>query len=668
MAGGLKKIQPLLVPVFLQLPWYIVIFSIARFAMYVAFVKDATHVSRDDFLTLWLTGLRYDLRIAASVGLVLLLFGVLSLIPWKRWRAILVRAIPFLSGIISFFVIFLTIANYFYYQTYHTHIDIFAFGIINDDTKAVLINMWDDYPIVWVFFATVILSFVGYLLGRVKNIDVPYSSRENITKNIVVSIFVVLLLFSLARGSFGLFPFDRDTAPMPQDGVLNRLTPNAIMALGWAIQDYKDDRDFIVVKNSEKESLLKKLDIASLYKRTKKNLWLAKNPPHVVFNFMESFGSNVLVLDKFPENNLLGSLRDAFQKDFVFERFVSEDNGTAPSLAALFFNSTSHNISHNSAQKVVLKDTPFKVFKSRGYQVIFISPGNLMWRNLANYLPLQGVDKVFDQNTLMKFYPESKKELTPWGLPDEYAYRLSFQLLEESREPLFLVVLTVTNHPPYVVPKHYTPYPVKITEEVKAHIEGSEEEKLQILRTFQYASDAFGQFIQQVKKSPLRKKTLIAATGDHSLRRVKAYLPQELALDRAVPFYLYVPPEVQQHTELKYAPLRVGSHKDIFPTLFSYSLSNTEYLALGGRNLLARTDDTSYAFGYNSTLWIHDSGVYPLNVNGRKYAWKDKRSLYVLEKSFPVEKKQQEKIFAYPALLRWHTNAMVKGTIENPVQ
>lgn len=45
---------------------------------------------------------------------------------------------------------------------------------------------------------------------------------------------------------------------------------------------------------------------------------------------MESFGSNMLAFDEPGKNDLLGSLRPHFKEDFVFKRFLSEDNGTAP--------------------------------------------------------------------------------------------------------------------------------------------------------------------------------------------------------------------------------------------------------------------------------------------------------------------------------------------------
>lgn len=58
-----------------------------------------------------------------------------------------------------------------------------------------------------------------------------------------------------------------------------------------------------------------------------------------------------------------------------------------------------------------------------------------------------GVDALYDQNALLEMYPESAKEMTDWGVPDEYAYHLAEKLLKEAKQPLFISILTVTNHP-----------------------------------------------------------------------------------------------------------------------------------------------------------------------------------------------------------------------------
>lgn len=534
-----RRLQQLLPILWPQLIWLTLILMVARVVMYNSFVEpDLVADKGDDLLRMWVTGLRYDLRIAGMAVAPFLLFG-LGLAGWSKGWGYLWRSLPLWFGWVAFIVASVAIGNYFYYQTYHNHIDVFAFGLVDDDTCAVLANMWQDYPVIKGGIAATLLALPPVWFSyRVRSMTLrPWPSALFW----VVLVLSVILIAVAARGSVGTFPLRRANAQVSDLTVLNKLTPNGLMAIDWAIKDYQADIQFEIVDAAEKIRLLKAAGLDSLAGRTPINTWLADHKPHVVMSLMESFGSNMLALDEPGKNDLLGSLREPFRQDFVFKRFVSEGNGTAPSLAALFFHSPMENLSHSSAQSKALTGTPFSIYKQAGYRVIFISPGNMMWRNLANYLPVQGVDALYDQNALLEMYPESAKEMTDWGVPDEYAYHLAEKLLKEAKQPLFISILTVTNHPPYVVPSHYVPQPVAVTDGVRRHAEDGQIDQLNILRTYQYAADAFGRFVADIKESALGSHTLIAASGDHQMRRVKAYYPAEQMLDRAVPFYLYVP-------------------------------------------------------------------------------------------------------------------------------
>ena len=654
----LKKLLPL---IWFQLIWLALLLMVARFAMFCSFVEPAQVADKGgDLLRMWGTGLRYDLRIAGMTVVPFLVLG-LGLAGWNRGWGYLWRSLPTLVGITAFIVAGVAIGNYFYYQTYHNHIDVFAFGLVDDDTRAVLANLWQDYP--------VIKGVLGAILLALPPVWFSYRTRAMTLRPWPGTLFWGVLVLSVvlvaiaARGSVGTFPLRRGNAQVSDLTVLNKLTPNGLMAIDWAIKDHKEDIRFEKVDAAEGIKLLGATGLDSLAGRTPINTWLADHQPHVVMSLMESFGSNMLALDEPGKNDLLGSLREPFRQDFVFKRFVSEGNGTAPSLAALFFHSPRENLSHSSAQSKALTDTPFSTYKQAGYRVIFISPGNMMWRNLVNYLPVQGVDALYDQNALLEMYPESAKEMTDWGVPDEYAYHLAEKLLKEAKQPLFISILTVTNHPPYVVPPHYVPQPVSVTDGVRRHAEAGQIDQLNILRTYQYAADAFGHFVTDIKDSPLGTHTLIAASGDHQMRRVKAYYPAEQMLDRAVPFYLYVPKEILDRVPWRFEPERPGSHKDIFPTLYAFSLSDMPYQALGGRNLLAPQDDPTRAFGYNETVWIDADGAYPLTGNPVRYSWVSGENWYLDEAAQPIDEAQRQRVQAYPALLRWQLNARVAGVI-----
>ena len=94
-----------------------------------------------------LLGLRFDAKIVASLLLPPYLISVL-LAAFSVSPTIISAVFFGLIFIFSFLLTALTLGNYFYYQTYHTYYDIFIFGLVEEDTNAVLKNIYDDYPVI----------------------------------------------------------------------------------------------------------------------------------------------------------------------------------------------------------------------------------------------------------------------------------------------------------------------------------------------------------------------------------------------------------------------------------------------------------------------------------------------------------------------------------------
>ncbi|MFC1890321.1 LTA synthase family protein, partial [Thermodesulfobacteriota bacterium] len=154
---------------------------------------------------------------------------------------------------------------------------------------------------------------------------------------------------------------------------------------------------------------------------------------------------------------------------------------------------------------------------------------------------------------------------------------------------------------------------------------------------------------------------LIAATADHQMRRIKARFPEESMLNKAVPFYLYIPDEILQHVPFEYDKNRVGSHKDIMPTLYSYSLSDSAYYSVGGRNMLVVDEATEKAFGYNRAVWITEEGINTLEGDIQFYPWVDEGGLLVQDA--PIDRADDlKKIEAFLDLRTWYINCQVRGT------
>lgn len=628
------------------------------------------------FSRMWRMGYRYDAKISAIIIAVPFIIGSV-LIAFSLYQ-VTISLFSFYIFLISLLFTGINIGNYFYFKTYKSYYNIFMFGIVEDDTKAVLNNIWEDYPILKLIFLTIIAAvfptFVFIcILSQQPLVIENYSTLITITFGLISLIYLAYA----ARGYFFTHPLAKMHAQVSSLSIINQMVPNGIIAMKWAFEDRKRDIQFSAVDKKQGSKLIKQftkiIPTTQCFEyenpqqffidKTEKNTFLQQNPPHIVMALMESFGNNFLQLDNAETNDLLGKLRKYFQQDYYFKFFTSDYNGTAPSLSSLYFYSPIQNISQSIAQNKSLLQTPFFIYKNKGYKTVFITAGNIMWRNLANYMPLQGIDELYDQNSIIDTFPESKTTLSYWGIADEYAFKLAEKLLQESNQPLFINILTMTNHPPFKAPDNYHPFVVNpdiLTGKILAK---DKTEQKNILQAFQYAANALGEFIENIEKSNIAEKTIIAATGDHYMRAMENRFPLDLFLDKTVPFFIHIPSTIKENLPIDFNPYRLGSHKDIMPTLFSLSLSDCEYWHLAGRNLLSNQAENKFNFAFNETVFITPDAVYDLHSeNIVKYQWNKQNG--ETEKQLEIGEEEAKEIRSYSDLLYWQINYQVEGIKE----
>jgi phosphoglycerol transferase MdoB-like AlkP superfamily enzyme len=110
--------------------------------------------------------------------------------------------------------------------------------------------------------------------------------------------------------------------------------------------------------------------------------------------------------------------------------------------------------------------------------------------------------------------------------------------------------------------------------------------------------------MDKVKNSKLKNNTVVAITADNNTIEGRIRYKNQLNTSKKIPFYLYMPESIKvQNIDTKVA----GSHKDIFPTLYNQTLSNSTYISVG-KNLL---DKNTRHCGFNDKgIIISDSGAF----------------------------------------------------------
>lgn len=621
-----------------------------------------------DITAVLLKGFQFDMKAASLFATLPFLCALCSLSHptlLSRYQKIQ----PFFLALLTLLIAATTVGNWFYFQIYGHSFDVFVFGLIEEDTTAVLTTIWHEIPIIsallWLLPTIALATWLFHRIGKSHS----HTSKPNIWQWTYTIILPLLLLTLGIRGSLSTFPLRQDSAQVSSSPQLNKLIPNAIIALDWARKAYANSSHFAEATDSDGIRLISTLtnhptqhaDLVQLTAHTDTNPILAAQRPNVVLTVMESMSSHLLQLHS-PQRNLLGSLAQPFAEDWLFTRFISEGDGTSDTLHRLVIRSPYLNLSQSTAKQNTFISNLFTPYREAGYDVVYLTAGNGGWRDFANFFRHLGATEIVDENTLKQRYPEAATRASTWGVPDEYMFRYAEERLQQADKtgkPVFILLLSITNHPPYHLPEGYprTQFSLSPEEQQRFSHLGDPKELNEILNTFRYSNDQLGHFIHNVKQhSP---HTLIAATGDHNMRAIGYPEPAEIALGHGVPFYLYVPTAYRQ--QAVYRPERVGSHKDVMPTLYSLSLSNASYYQTGC-NLTAPDIEANpwCGYGYNTELLILPQGFYHLDSN-QFYPWQQPDRLLAANAATPPPNIAENTINrgrAYTEFLEWQTNRM----------
>ncbi len=168
---------------------------------------------------------------------------------------------------------------------------------------------------------------------------------------------------------------------------------------------------------------------------------------------------------------------------------------------------------------------------------------------------------------------------------------------EQSGKPVFVMMMSMTNHPPYKLPAPHQRLAFKLDNQEQSRLSqlATGEALNEILNTFRYSNDQLGRFISEVKQHA--PHTVIAATGDHNMRAIGYPEPNETALGHAVPFICMCRPNTATK---RFTGPTAGSHKDVMPTLYALSLSERDYYQNGCNLVAAEPSSPWCGYGYNS--------------------------------------------------------------------
>lgn len=557
-------------------------------------------------LLLWFfQGLRFDLKVSAC----------LVLICWPIFSCIRQKYEIYFIGALTFISVLLVVINHHFLNFYKTPISPIIFGLIEDDTIATLKTIWHDYSIGFSISVVCICTFLVVVFYQLATSRLKQPQSLGI--KIIVTLIFLLILLLAAKGTFRSIALQKQHTTVTRSEILNNRVLNGPIALYYAwgerqlsqklglVHQGLTDAGFsnpqqaaqvLYARYMTDQQIREQLIQANKLGFKPESKGIAEKNKNLIFFLMESWSAEPL-RHQSSRFNVAGKLEPWVQRSCHFDNFDALQPGTHPSLEALLFSSPITPLTQGPAGNITMPWSIAKLYQQAGYRTVFLTSGRSGWRNLNQVLQHQGFDEVIDASDLIHQYPQA--QLSVWGVWDEYITKyLLLRFQQTSDQPLFIFVLTTTNHPPYEYPSHHPK-----TERARQQWWGSEvaSDVEKNLDTYTYTNDVLGDFLNQFRESPQFKHTIVAATGDHNMRTLGSYVHTDRKyLMHQVPFMIWN--TSQQCDDRRHLP---AHHGDIFPTLLPLMGIEKGYLPTG-RNLFADsrsdTGEEPFAFHFGGSV------------------------------------------------------------------
>jgi len=594
------------------------VFFFARLGTWFTYAQPDQLADSHDFWRAMWTGFQFDVAITIRLGAVGILTSILCIplsVATGNFSWMLNR---YLGGLILFMVIWLAMINFTYIGFFNRPIDSFAFSGMNYGAQTIWptvssLNTF-EFRLLICIVATLVTFWLYIKIGKKIALSIKTVTVGRVSFISLAVILPLLLMAVLARGSLSTSQLSSTHLVVSSETAINNLVPNGIVAIYYGYQDFRQSTNIEHASDQSGRELFEAFfgfpatdsDLfPQFFTHTKHSILLEKHPPHVVLNLVESM-AEVLLKPAFSGGiNLAGELRDHLETDYYFPRFLPAHDDTQKSLMSLLVSSEHSSISHAAYQHIPLQTSVAQVFKEAGYKTLFVYSGFEELSNRSEYLKAQGFDDFIGAQRLTALYPEMDN--TIWGGEDKFLFDEVYKQLfnyQKGDKPLFVVTLTVTNHPPYKLPLEHSLDLIDIPQRLMSRLQDLPEESL---GTYLYTNDQLGRFITKIKASHLKDTTIIAATGDHAIRGM--YFNTDERLHQiSVPLYLYLPQHYQPSGVID--TQQIASHKDIMPTLFNNALSEARYLNMGRDLLDASTRESIHNFAYHADYVLANDKAY----------------------------------------------------------
>lgn len=483
-------------------------------------------------LTAFVRGLWFDNVIGCYILLLPLVALTVGSIAGYMKRP-LVGSVGGFFGVMYCLVFMGTAANipYFAYFTKPLNSSIWNWADYGTTTLGMMFGEASYYLYIFLFFlATVgfalLLRLYGKkLLGALQEPRPIRTAWKERTGMLLLALPLIGLCIFGIRGRAGYNPIKVSAAYFCSSPILNQMGVNPIFCLLTStLDDRRPENRTLHLMDAERavaeaQQLLQRTGIEGISPIARQVEGNAEGEKrNVVLIFLESLSAKLM--QRFGGEGITPTLDSLWQQSLSFANFYSVGTHTNQGLYATLYGFPSI-MKRNAMKGSAIPNYSGlpTVLQENGYQTFFFMTHEAQYDNMNAFFRSNGFESIYSQED----YPK-EKIANRFGVPDDYLFEFARPILNNAAKegrPFFASLLTITNHPPYVVPEIFSPRTNKAETQV-----------------VEYADWAVKQFMDAAAKEPWFDNTLFVFVGDHGkmVGQADCELPDSY---NHVPFMIY---------------------------------------------------------------------------------------------------------------------------------
>ncbi|MES2418660.1 MAG: sulfatase-like hydrolase/transferase [Bacteroidota bacterium] len=534
--------------------FWLLFFLLDRLIFLFIFSKKLSDVSFSEKAATFYHALRLDLSMAAYLAVIPLFVFIFWFLSNRK--AVTLKWIKTYNTILILIFSLLAVINFNIYREWGSKVNARAFGFLIDTPNEALASSASSPILLSLVVLIFIVCIALYLQLKLIRVDI-YFVKTKVLLKVALSILLLTLNFLLIRGGLDVAPNNQSMAYFSKNQLLNHAAVNTEWNLMSSIlaskKTNKNPYLYLSPANARKQ-------VDSLYSVAKDTTIriLTTQRPNVVVFILESFTAD-LTQTLGNESGITPNFDSLINKGVLFSQIYAAGNRTDKGLIGTLTGYPTLGTGSIVKWPEKMQKIPAISEKmlQNNYATSFFYGGESEFDNYKAFILSHGYQKLVDKNSF-----DPKDMNSKWGAYDALVFEKQLQYLNQSKQPFFSTVLSLTNHEPFELPTTFKFGKENLVQKFKS--------------TAYYTDSCIGAYLSAAKKQPWYKNTLFIFVADHGhlypKNNADIFMPQRYH----IPLLFNGEPIKTAYRGKKLE--QIGSQQDIAATLLAQlNISATDF-------------------------------------------------------------------------------------------